>query len=170
MARASLSTRARTAARSRSIRKPTRSRSSSGRPTCRMCSAPSADLVGTDAGRGTPRPASSRVRVEPDRERAVVDQLDGHHRAEAARRDLYAKLPQRGRESEIEALRELRGRGTGEAGAATAARVGVERELRDDEGRAADVDERQVRPAGLVVEDPELRHAAGERVRDGLVV
>ena len=67
-------------------------------------------------------------------ERAVVDQLDLHHLAEPARRDLDAQLAERGREPEVEALRELQGRGAGEAGTATPPRVGIERELRDDEG------------------------------------
>ncbi len=35
---------------------------------------------------------------------------------------------------------------------------------------AADVGQREIRPAGRVVEDPELGHPAGEGVRDGFVV
>ena len=55
------------------------------------------------------------------------------------------------------------GGGVGEAGAAAARRVGEERELAHDERGAADVEDRAVRPALLVGEDPQLRDAPRER-------
>ena len=74
------------------------------------------------------------------------------------------------REPEVEPLRQLRGRGAGEPGPPAAAGVGVERELAHDERLAADVEQRQVRPALRVVEDPQLRRPAGRARRHRLVV
>jgi hypothetical protein len=42
--------------------------------------------------------------------------------------------------------------------------------LADDERIAADIQERQVRPAIGVIEDPEIHDAPGDRRRNGVVV
>ena len=84
----------------------------------------------------------------------------------AAGRDGHAERRERRREPQVEALGELRGGAAGEARPPAAARVRVERELRDDERRAADLEQRQVRPAVVVAEDPQLGGLAGEVVGD----
>ena len=70
----------------------------------------------------------------------------------------------------VQALGEVRIRRAREPRTATPARVGVQRELRDDERRPADVDQRPVRPAVLVPEDPQLGGLAGQLDGDGLRV
>lgn len=109
--------------------------------------------------------------VEPDRERPVVDELDRHLGAEAAGLDIrHAGGSKRRGEVLVEAVGDRGGGGRGEAGAAAARRVGVERELADDDRGTADVEDRAVRAAVLVLEDPQLRDAAGEAGRRRLVV
>ena len=105
-------------------------------------------------------------RVEPDRERAVVDELDGHLGPERSGRDRDAERRERRREADIEPLGELGGGTGGEARAPATTRVGVQRELRDDERRAADLEQRQVRPAVGVTEDAQLRGFPGEVLGD----
>ena len=70
-------------------------------------------------------------RVEPDRERAVVDELDLHLGAEPAGLHVDPQSSQRRDELADRALGQLRRRGAREPGPTAAARVGVQRELRD---------------------------------------
>jgi hypothetical protein len=64
-------------------------------------------------------------------------------------------------ESLVQRLGPLRGSGVREARPASFPGVGDQRELTDDDRLAADVEERAVEPALLVLEDPQARHLAG---------
>ncbi len=67
-------------------------------------------------------------------------------------------------EPEVEPLGELGRRAADEARPASAARIRVERELRDDERATADLEDRQVRPPLGVTEDPQLGDLARQVV------
>src|SRR4051812_25913461 len=100
------------------------------------------------------RPA--RLQLEGERDGAVVDELDAHPGAEDAGLDGDPLRPQRLAERLVERLRLLRRRCLREARTVALARVCEQRELTDDERRAADVQEREVEaPVGL--EDPQPR-------------
>jgi len=79
--------------------------------------------------------------VEDDRDRTVVDELHVHPRSEDARLDVDAELAQRRAEVLVQRLRHIGTCGRAEGRAVALRRVGNERELADDEGRAAGVDE-----------------------------
>jgi hypothetical protein len=83
----------------------------------------------------------------------------------------WAVAAEAGAEVLVEALAELGRRGGREAGA-VALGFGGQRELADDEGRAADVEERAVHPALGVAEDAQVRDLAGEarRARLGIAL
>ena len=107
---------------------------------------------------------SAALGVEDDRHRAVVHDLDLHAGAEGAGRDRDPLLPERGAERLVERLGLLRPRGGREARAVALGRVGDQRELADDERRAARVEEAPVELPLLVLEDPQARDLAGEPV------
>ena len=89
-----------------------------------------------------------RVTVEHDRHRAVVHELDVHLRAEDARLDRHAERAQLGAEPLVERLRLLGRRGLREARPVALRGVRDQRELRDDEHRAATSEtERSNRPS-----------------------
>ena len=119
-------------------------------------------------GRFVVSPRATGRRVEPDRERAVVDELDRHLGTEPAGRHGHAQPAQRIGEPQVEPLGEVRRGGAGEPGPASAARVGEERELRDHQRRPADVEQRPVRPPVVVAEDAQLGRLAGQVVGDRL--
>ena len=77
---------------------------------------------------------------------------------------------ERRREPPVEPLGEVWRRGAGEPGPAAPPRVGEQRELRDDQRRPADVEQRPVGPALVVAEDAQLGGLAGEVVGDRLGV
>jgi hypothetical protein len=93
---------------------------------------------------------------QDDRDGPVVHELDLHPGAEDAGRDLDAEVAQRRAERLVQRLRPLRAGGRREARAVALRRVGEERELADDERRAAGLEERAVELAGVVLEDTEL--------------
>src|ERR687888_2069533 len=100
--------------------------------------------------------------VENDRDRALVHQLDLHPRAEGAGLDVYPERAQRLAEALVERLGSLGRSRVGEARPVPLRRVREQRELTDDEGRAAGVEKRAVELSLLVLEDPQARHAPGE--------
>ena len=110
---------------------------------------------------------NATLAVEEQRDRAVVHQLDLHHRAEDAFG--HARGPPRAtratnwRYSACAASGRRRGH---VAGTAAAAGVAVERELRDHQDRAADLERGEVHLARRVVEDPQV----GDLVRQGVGV
>jgi hypothetical protein len=67
----------------------------------------------------------------------------------------------------VQRLRDLRPRGVGERRAIPLRRLGDERELADDERRAAGVEQRAVELAGVALEDAETRDLRGEAIRFG---
>ena len=69
---------------------------------------------------------------------------------------------ERGTEVLVQRLGDLGRRGAGEARAIPLARVRDQRELAHDERLAADVEERAVEAAVLVLEDPQARDLSGE--------
>ena len=77
---------------------------------------------------------------------------------------------ERGREAQVEPLREVGRRGSREPRSTPAARVREERELADDERVPADIEQRPVRPTLLVGKDPQLGHGPGESVGGCVVV
>ena len=91
----------------------------------------------------------------------------------APKRPVAVRTPRRASASakrKVEPLGEVRGRRVREPGPAPASRVGVERELRDDEGRAAGVEQRAIGPARVVPEDAQLGHRPRQVVGAGLGV
>jgi hypothetical protein len=103
---------------------------------------------------------------EQNRDRAVVDELDSHPRAEHACGDLDAEPAQLSAERLVERLG-LPGRGgVREARPVALRRVGDQRELADDQRRAADVQQRAVEPP-LALEDPQAGDLASEPLRVG---
>lgn len=97
--------------------------------------------------------------MQPERHRAIVDQVNLHVGSEVAGGDAFVAQARAGGPHELgEALgTERRGSGRTEARPVAAARVGSERELGDQEERAPDVRERPVHPPLLVGE-----HAVGD--------
>src|SRR4051794_33772496 len=84
------------------------------------------------------------LQVEDDRDRPVVDELDGHRGAEDAALHGHAERLEVGAEALVERLRLLRRRRLREAGPVALAGVGEERELGDDERSAAGVEQAPV--------------------------
>src|SRR5579859_2316840 len=72
--------------------------------------------------------------VEEDCDRAFIDKLHGHHSLKDSGRDVDANTAQSLAVFFVELLGQFWGRCSDETGAALAARVAVEGELRDDEG------------------------------------
>src|SRR5690349_9643995 len=56
-------------------------------------------------------------------------------------------------------------RGAGEAGAASFARIGVERELRDNQHCPANIEQRAIHLASLVLKDAQIDNFLGQRLR-----
>jgi hypothetical protein len=104
-------------------------------------------------GLGPKAPGRWSSRVERDRDRAVVDELDLHACTENALLDRHAELSKRCGEVLVEGLGELRPRRMRERRSVSLRRVGDQRELADDESLAAGVQERAVELARLVLED-----------------
>src|SRR5437660_1355325 len=77
--------------------------------------------------------------IEDDRDRAVIDELELHLRAEHSRLDRDAERAQLVAEALVERLRLLGWRGVDEARAVSLRRVGDERELGDDHHAAGGV-------------------------------
>src|SRR5579872_5843036 len=79
--------------------------------------------------------------LEHDRDRSVVDEVDVHPRTEDARLDGHPERTQLRAEALVERLRELGPGGVRERRPVALLRVGDQRELRDDEDRAAHVED-----------------------------
>src|SRR5919205_2278980 len=121
--------------------------------------------------RTSPKCGATRIAkpllFEDDRHRPVVDEFDRHASAEDTGLDGDALRAQRGAEAVIERFRGLRRRGLAEARSVPLARIGDERELADNERRAADVEEAAVEPAALVFEQAQPRDLCSEAFRGG---
>src|SRR3954465_1839793 len=102
------------------------------------------------------------LEVKHDRDGALVDELDRHARAEDPRLDGDSERPQLSAETLVELLGPLGRRRLREARPVSLRRVGDQRELGDHERRAADVQQRAVELAVLVLEDPQPDDLAGE--------
>ena len=113
------------------------------------------------------RPARS---LEHDGYRAVVDELDGHARTEDPGLNGNPFTPQRRAKVLVERLGLLGASGVAEARAVALPRVGDQRELADDERRAADVEDAPVEPSLLVPEDAKPRDLCGEVLRCRVVI
>src|SRR5579862_4999057 len=102
---------------------------------------------------GRPRAMTAvRSGLDDDGDRAVVDQLDVHPRAEDAGLDGDPERAQRGAEVLVQWLGELGRRCAAEARPIPLLGIGEQGELADDEGLAAGVDERAVELAVRVPE------------------
>jgi len=110
------------------------------------------------------------VRVQEDGHRAVVVDLYEHHGPEAASGHGDAGGAQVVGEALHQRLGHVGQGGVGEAGTAAAARVGVERELGDDQGLAAAVQQREVHLARGVLKDAQVGDLLGQEARLGLAV
>jgi hypothetical protein len=106
-----------------------------------------------------------RLRVEHDRDWAVVGELHGHAGAEDACRDWHPERAKVVAEALVERLRLLGLGGTAEARAVALGGVRDQRELADDDRCGAEVEERAVEAALLILEDPQARDAAREPCR-----
>lgn len=99
-----------------------------------------------------------KLRLDEDRERAVVDQRDLHHRPELAGLDMQAPATQIRNDRVDEGLSLITGRGMSPRGPTPLARVPIQRELRDHEDRRA-----RVERGTLVIQDAQLSDLAGNR-------
>jgi len=104
---------------------------------------------------------ASRLEVEQQRDRSLVDQLDAHRGAEAAALHLDAEARELVAEGRDQRLGDLRLRRALEGGPAAAIGAGEERELGDEQQAAADLGQRPVHPPALVVEDPQAGELGG---------
>ena len=107
------------------------------------------------------------LHLENDGHRPVVDEVDGHPRAEYPRRDLDAEVAQLSAEYLVERLSLVGRRGLREARPVPLRRVGEQREVRDDERSAAGVAQRAVELPLLVLEDAQVGDLGGESFRVG---
>src|SRR6185436_8862823 len=93
--------------------------------------------------------------IQEQRHGPIVHKLDIHHGPEAAGGDGNSSAAGCPDERVVELLRQFRRSRADEAGTATFATVAEQRELADDQERAADVFEREIYFALGIVEDPE---------------
>ena len=121
------------------------------------------------AARRRERSASARFRVEPDGHRPVIDERNLHVGAEDAVGHRHAVAGDGLRKMLVETPALIRRGGRGKA-RPVALRLGGQRELADDEGGAAGVDERAVHAAGIVLENPQVDHLARQPVGLGLAI
>src|SRR3954470_3588823 len=116
----------------------------------------------------------SFFRVEQDRHRTVIHQLDLHHRLKDAR---LAAKPQRANaldEMLVELARLLRPRRIVERRALALSHIPIERELRDGEHRAPDIRYRQIHLSSVIFKDAQpgdllpkiISRSFGIRMRD----
>ena len=123
-----------------------------------------------EIGGAAPPSAAPRRQLEDQGDGALVDQLDPHVRAETTRLHRAAALAEASHHRFDERLG-LRGRCRAvERGAAAAAQVGDESELRDDEHAAADGAEVAVHAPALVLEHAQGGDLLGRGGGFGLVV
>ena len=97
------------------------------------------------------------LRLDEDRERAVVHQRDLHHRPELAGLDVQAPATQIRNDRVDEGLSLITGRGMSPRGPTPLACVPIQRELRDHENRRT-----HIHRGTLVVEDAQLGDLAGD--------
>src|SRR5205823_6255966 len=109
-------------------------------------------------------------RVEHDRHRPVVDELDLHRRAEDSALDRYAGRLERVANPRVPRLRDLLAGGAREVRARAPASVGDQCELADDERRAGDVEDAPVERPRFAREDPQARDLRGQPVRVGFTI
>src|SRR6266540_1660496 len=102
-------------------------------------------------------------RVEQDRDRSLVHELDLHRRAEDAGGDREPLLADQRAEPLVQRVRRLGRRRKDEARPVALARVAVERELGHDEHAAGDLGEREVHLPRCVLEHAQRRHLVGEQ-------
>src|SRR5262249_3246709 len=96
------------------------------------------------------------VGIEKDRYRAFIHQFHRHHGLENAGGDADPKLAQRFAKSLVNRLGLLRWSGRDETGAAAAARVAIQRELRNDESRTLHVEKRAIHLLVLVLKNAKV--------------
>lgn len=98
-----------------------------------------------------------KLRLDEDRERAVVHQRDLHHRPELAGLDVQAPATQIRNDRVDEGLSLITGRGMSPRGPTPLARVPVQGELRDHKDRST-----RVEGGTFVVKDAQLGDLAGD--------
>ena len=130
-------------------------------------------VMGVERGSFLHRPRVSRLRYRSAVSSQIVNgpSLTSSTAISAPNRPVATLTPRprsAPHESAVEPLGELGGAPAGEPRTPAAPRVGEQRELRDDQRLAAEVEQRAVRPAGVVAEDPQLGGLAGEVVGDRL--
>jgi hypothetical protein len=103
-----------------------------------------------------------RRSVQDDGHWAVIDEGNRHPRSEDAPLHRSARIGKRCAETLVERLRLFWCCGQRETRPVALARIGNQRELTDDERRAADVEEAAVELAGGVLEDPQTGDFPGE--------
>lgn len=116
---------------------------------------------------GANRQSEEFAGIEEDGDRAIIHEVDGHVRLEDACLDANAGSSQRGDEFLVERFAEFGRSSQNEAGAAAAARVGVESELRDGENGAACVEKRAIHLSLVIIEDAEIDDFFGHRSGGG---
>lgn len=98
------------------------------------------------------------LRLDEDRERAVVHQRDLHHRPELAGLDVQAPATQIRNDRVDEGLSLITGRGMSPRGPTPLACVPIQRELRDHENRRT-----HIHRGTLVIQDAQLSDLACNR-------
>src|SRR5579862_2203540 len=96
------------------------------------------------------------LQLQPDRHGPIVLDVHQHVRPKDARLDVDSKLAQRLSEGVHQRRGHIRQRRATEAWTTAAAGIRVQRELRDNQGLAANIQQRQVHLAGSIVEDAQL--------------
>ena len=123
-----------------------------------------------EPGAGEPGRSARRGQVEDERHRTVVDQFDGHARAEASAGDAEAALAETFGQELDQRRRLVAGRGALERRPPAAVERGEERELGDEQNGATRSGEIEVHLASAVVEDAESRELLGGGLDDSSVV
>src|SRR5205807_3868146 len=103
-----------------------------------------------------------QLRVQYDRHRSVVDELDRHARAEDAALHRNATAGKRSAELQVKGFCLFRRRGLRKARPVSLARVCQQRELAHNERRPAAIEQASVESPLGILEDPEPCSLAGE--------
>src|SRR5260370_24030527 len=101
------------------------------------------------------------VRVEEDSDWAFIDQLHGHHGLKNSSSDRNAQLAERLAEFVIKRLGKLGGCRSNKAGPSLPPRIAVQRELRNGQSAAFNLEQRPVHFALMVFEDAQVRAFLG---------
>lgn len=102
--------------------------------------------------------------IQPDRHGPIIDEGHIHVRAKDSPLNRDVVSGKDGFETFDKRFGNSWRRGIGEAGSPPLTRIRVQCKLRDDEGRAADIQQRKVHLARLVLEDAQVHNLLAQRL------